>query len=167
MDQNQSMSVPIVLVILAGIVVQVIFGAVDGRPAPHRTAAAFSKAYFQLDPGMKDFLCADLQGDEESDPVAALRDRFSEEARERGVPLSTLKAALYHLDSRTELSPDGKQAVVHITAERRMSINPVFAWVAKLFHLGASQPVEATLELVRENLDWKVCGNPFGLAENG
>jgi hypothetical protein len=39
--------------------------------------------------------------------------------------------------------------------------------VAKLFFIGESRPVDEVLELVRENGTWKVCGNPFGLAENG
>ncbi|NCC77920.1 MAG: hypothetical protein EOM08_15990, partial [Clostridia bacterium] len=108
----KSTSMPIILVILAGIVVQVIFGAVESRPVPHRTAIAFSKAYFQLDPSMSQFLCVDLLGDEEADPVADLRNRRFDEARERGLPASAMQAALYHVDSRTELSPDGKQAVV-------------------------------------------------------
>jgi hypothetical protein len=165
MDKN-NMSTPIVLVILAGILIQVILGLGDSRPMPHRTAIAFSKAYFQLDPNMSSFLCTELLGDEENDLVAALRNRRFDEARERGFPASTMKAALSHVESRTELSPDGGKAAVHITAERRTAINPVFAWVAKLFFLGTSQPVEETIELVREDGAWKVCGNPFGLADN-
>jgi hypothetical protein len=166
MDQN-NMSTPIVLVILAGILIQVILVFGDSQPLPHRTAIAFSKAYFQLDPHMGKFLCEDLRADEESDPVAALRNQRFDEARDRGLPLKAMKAALYHIESETEVSPDGNQAAVRITAERRMAINPVFAWVAKLFNIGGSQPVKETLELVREGGAWKVCGNPFGLAGNG
>jgi len=164
MEKN-NWSTPIVLVILAGILIQVILGTADSRPMPHRTAIAFSKAYFGLDPKMSAFLCADLRGDEETDPVADLRALRLDEARERGLPVGAMQYALYHLDSWTELSPDGNQAVVRISAERRMAINPVYAWVAKLFFIGGGQPVDETLELVREQGVWKVCGNPFGMTQ--
>ncbi|HDI61046.1 MAG TPA: hypothetical protein ENF48_11965 [Desulfobacteraceae bacterium] len=164
MDRN-NMSTPIVLVILAGILMQVLLIFADSRPMPHRTAIAFSKAYFQLDPAMGNFLCTDLRGDEEADPVALLRERRFDEARERGFPSNMIRANLYHVDSRTELSEDGDQALVHITALRRTAINPVFAWVARLFSIGESHHLEETLELVKEEGTWKVCGNPFGLAD--
>ncbi len=164
---NNNWSTPFVLVILAGIFLQVVFALVDSRPMPHRTALAFSKAYFALDPQMEKYLCADLKADEDLDRVAAYRTRRFDEARDRGLPFSAMRGALYHYDTETRLGPDGSSAAVRITAERRTAINPVFAWVAKLFFIGESRPVDEVLELVRENGTWKVCGNPFGLAENG
>lgn len=164
MDRN-NMSTPIVLVILAGILLQVLLIFGDSRPLPHRTAIAFSKAYFQLDPAMGKFLCTDLRGDEEADPVALLRERRFDEARDRGFPAGMVRSNLYHVDSHTEFSEDGAQARVRITAARRTAINPVFAWVARLFSIGETHHLEETLELVKEEGAWKVCGNPFGLAD--
>jgi hypothetical protein len=162
---RKSMSTPIVLVILAGILVQIILLFGDNRALPHRTAIAFSKAYFQLDPAMGKFLCSDLKGDEEVDPVATLRIRRFDEARERGIPLGMVQSNLYHVDSFTEFNEDGSQAKVRITAARRTAINPVYAWVSRLFFIGESQHMEETLDLVKEEGAWKVCGNPFGLAD--
>ncbi|MDD2603795.1 MAG: hypothetical protein RBR20_10090 [Desulfobacterales bacterium] len=166
MDRNNmSMGTAIVLVVLAGILVQVVLAFGDSRSMPHRTAIAFSKAYFQLDPVMGTFLCSDLRSDEEADPVALLRERRFDEARERGLSFGMMHADLYHVDSQTEFSEDGEQALVHITAARRTAINPVFAWVARLFSIGETHHLKETLELVKEEGEWKVCGNPFGLAD--
>ncbi len=160
-------STPIVLVILAGIFLQVIFCLVENRPSPHRTALAFSKAYYALDPQMGKYLCNDLKSDEDLDLVAEYRNRRFDEARQRGLPFSYMKGALVHYETETRLGADGNSAAVQLTAKRRTAINPVFAWVAKLFSIGHSQPVEEVIELVKENGAWKVCGNPFGLVENG
>ena len=160
-------STPIVLVILAGIFLQVIFCLVENRSSPHRTALAFSKAYHALDPQMDKYLCNDLKSDGDLDLVAAYRNRRFDEARQRGLPFSYMKGALVHYETETRLDAAGNSAAVRLTAERRTAINPVFTWVAKLFFIGQSQPVEEVLELVKENGAWKVCGNPFGLAENG
>jgi hypothetical protein len=164
MERN-NMSTPIVLVILAGILLQVLLIFGDSRPLPHRTAIAFSKAYFQLDPVMGKLLCTDLRGDEEADPVTLLRERRFDEARERGFPFGMMRANLYHVDSHTEFSEDGDQARVRITAVRRTAVNPIYAWVARLFSINETHHLEETLELVKEEGAWKVCGNPFGLAD--
>jgi hypothetical protein len=160
-------STPIVLVVLAGIFLQVIFSMAENQSSPHRTALAFSKAYYALDPKMDRYLCEGLKANDDVNLVAEYRNRRFDEARERGLPLSYMKGALYHYETETRLGPDGKSAEVRLTALRRTAINPVFAWVAKLFFIGQNQPVEAVLELVKENGAWKVCGNPFGLAGNG
>ena len=164
-DDNRS--TPIVLVILAGIFLQVIFTLAGNQPAPYRTALAFSQAYFNLDPQMGTYLCADLKADEENDLVAAYRNRRFNEARERGLPLNFMKGILVHYETETHLGPDGKTAEVHLTAQRRTAINPVFAWVARLFRIGGSQPVDEKLQLVQEQGAWKICGNPFGMGASG
>ena len=164
-DDNRS--TPIVLVILAGIFLQVIFSLAGNQPAPYRTALAFSQAYFKLDPQMGHYLCADLKADEENDPVAAYRNQRFDEARQRGLPPNFMKAILVHYETETHLGADGKTAEVHLTAQRRTAINPVFAWVAKLFHIGGSQPVDEVLELVFEEGAWKICGNPFDMGTSG
>jgi hypothetical protein len=164
MDRN-NMSTPIVLVILAGILLQVLLIFGESRPMPHRTAIAFSKAYFQLDPAMGKYLCTDLRGDEEADPVVLLREQRFDEARERGLSFGMMRANLYHVDSQTEFNEDGDQALVQITAARRTAINPVYAWVARIFSIGEAHHLQETIELVKEEGAWKVCGNPFGLAD--
>lgn len=165
--KENNWSTPIVLVVLAGIVLQVLFIFAAGQSAPHRAAKAFAQAYFKLDPAMARYLCADLKGDEERNPVEEYRYRRFHEARQQGLPPSFMKAALYELETETEIAPDGEQATVHVTAHRRTAINPIYAWVAKLFHIGDSHPVDERIELVREDGAWKVCGNPFGLVGNG
>ena len=166
MEEN-NWSTPIVLVILAGILLQAALVGIDGRPSPHRTATAFAKAYFQLDPQLGRYLCADLADEEGVNLVAAYRDQRADQAHAQGFAPRFMKGMLYHLETETTLAADGQQATVRLTAERRTAINPVYAWVAKLFHIGGSTPVKEEIELVRENGAWKVCGNPFGLTGNG
>ena len=49
----------------------------------------------------------------------------------------------------------------------RTCIHPVFAYVASLFRLGQTHEFEETLELIKEDGKWKVCGTPYGLAMEG
>ena len=44
--------------------------------------------------------------------------------------------------------------------ERKRAIHPAFAYFAKILNIAGTYPVEATLDLVREDGRWKVCGNP-------
>ncbi|MBC2711102.1 MAG: hypothetical protein HGJ94_08930 [Desulfosarcina sp.] len=53
---------------------------------------------------------------------------------------------------------------IHLKGLRRTCIHPVFAYVAKLFRLGQTHEFEETLELVKKDGKWKVCGTPYGLS---
>jgi hypothetical protein len=61
---------------------------------------------------------------------------------------------------------DENTAEILITGQRRRSINPVFATVAKIFCLGDTYKFEETLTVVKEDDGWKVCGQPFSLSES-
>jgi len=61
------------------------------------------------------------------------------------------------------LAQDGESATIQVKGKRRTQINPVYAYVAKLFGLGQTHTFEETLELIKEDGSWKVCGNPYGL----
>jgi hypothetical protein len=76
-----------------------------------------------------------------------------------------MKQGLYHIETKTSLK-DTNTAEVQLKGERRRTINPVFGLVARWFFIGETHPVEATLDLIKEDNKWKVCGTPFRLIES-
>lgn len=144
--------------ILLAVFLQFIFVSMDKNATPGRVAREFTKAYYALDPAMETLLCQRLQ--EDSGLVKDFLYRQSVEARERGFNTSFLKSKLYHVQTET-LSQDDETAQVRLTAERKTAINPVFAYVGKLFFLGDTYEVDQVLTLTREEGDWKICSDVF------
>ena len=75
-----------------------------------------------------------------------------------------MKTALSHIESETEMQ-DENTAVVRIKAERRRYLNPVFGAIGKIFFLTETYPVELSLTMIQEEVQWKVCGEPFSRVE--
>lgn len=147
-------------VIALGLVVQVMLLGLSAMPAPYKTATAFTKAYYKLDPSMEGYLCEDSRFDDDVNVTAQYIYEKTQSANSRGFGKSYLKSQLYNIETHTTYASD-TEATVAISAVRRTAINPVFAWVAKLFFLHGSHPVEGTIEVVKENGRWKVCANSF------
>jgi hypothetical protein len=163
MTQGSKTLVFIPILVLA-VCLQVIFIVADSRDTATGAAVEFAKAYFRLDESMSKRLCSDLSTDGKKDLARNLIQRTDDEARLRGFEPQMLRYCLEHIHSQT-IHQDARSAEIHLTAVKRVCINPVFAWVAKLFRLGQTQPVSANLELVKENGKWKVCGHPFDLVQ--
>lgn len=155
---NRILTFAIVVVITAFLQVILVFA--DCRSTPSRSAVAFTKAYYQLDPSMADWLCSGITADADGSPVADYLYRSSEQARQMGYSPAALKSTLYQVATEIVAENDAT-ARIRVTAEGKRAANPVFAWVAKLFFLGNTYEVDKTLDLVRENGRWKVCGEPF------
>jgi len=68
-----------------------------------------------------------------------------------------------HLETETVAQND-ESATIHLAGHSRTCINPVFTYIAKLFHIGQQYTFEETLNLIKEDGQWKVCGTPFGLS---
>ena len=151
-------------VIIVAFILQIVLIAADRHETPGTVAVAFSKAYFNLDIDMADLICSEMT-DEDVDVVDDYLKRIAAEARAEGFDPSWKKMVLAHIELETEMV-DENMAEVQITCERRSSINPVFAAVAKIFFLGDTYKVEETLTVVREDDGWKVCGQPFSLTES-
>jgi hypothetical protein len=162
-EEDRSMRKGISLTVIGGTILlavflQILFVYADQKATPGRVAREFSKAYYALDPAMEIMLCQQLQAD--STLVKDFLYQKSVEARERGFKPSFLKSQLYHVQTQI-LSQDQETAQVLLTAERKTAINPVFAYVAKLFLLGETYEVEHVLALTREDDQWKVCSDLF------
>ena len=157
--------VPLLVVICLGVVVQLILIPLDCASTPHDTALDFTKAYLKIDPSMQRYLCEDSKTVDDVDMVAQYIYDMSKNAKDRGFDTSYLKSKLYHVMTHTTYRNDS-EASVSITAHKRTAINPVFALVAKLFFIGETHPFEETLEVVKEDGKWKVCGSPLALHES-
>ena len=157
--------VPLLVVICIGIVVQLLLIPLNCINKPYKTAVAFTEDYFKIDSSMADYLCEDSKTVDDIDAVAQYVYEMTKQARDRGFDKSYLKSKLYHVKTHTTYLGDAEAAVT-ISADRRTAINPVFAWVAKLFHIGETHPFQETLDIVKEDGKWKVCGSPLSLHQN-
>ena len=158
MAQGSRLLTIAMVVVIAGFL-QVLLVFADCKNTPSRTAVAFTKAHFRLDPSMGDLLCSEITKDEDADPVGDFLHDFKNNARLRGFRPNALRSTLYNVHTETQMKDDST-AQVRITADRREALNPVFSWIAKLFFLGQTYHVDTTLDLVKEDGKWKVCGQP-------
>ena len=152
----------IAAVIVVAFILQIVLVTADNHESPGKAAVEFSKAYFKLNKGMGKLLCSDIAEDGESEAVDDYLNRVADQAKSEGFDVSWMKMALLHIETETQMVDDNV-AEVRINCNRRRTINPVFAIVAKIFCLGETYKVEETLTLVKEDDLWKVCGEPFAL----
>jgi len=160
----QKNRIAIILATLAvGIILQIIFIFADCKDTPTKTAVAFAKDYFLLEERMADHLCDELMAEAEIDLVKNAITIANLEAKERGFELGMVRRSLSHIETKI-ISQDADVFKVKLHAKSRVCINPVFALVATLFGLGETHEEEAVLSLIKEGGSWKVCGNPFEIA---
>jgi hypothetical protein len=152
-------------IIMLGLILQVVLAVADQRDNPEKAAVEFAEAYFWLDPSMADRLCKDLVQNTEKNSVNDYLQRTDQTARALGYEFNYMKQGLYHINVQASMK-GANTAVVTLKGERRRTINPVFGLVARWFFMGETHPVEETLDLVKENGSWKVCGKPFQLLES-
>ena len=113
-----------------------------------------------LDKSMSDFLCEDLALDEDVDPVEQYIDHVAAEAESRGFGMNYMRSALFNIKTDV-LSLNENNAQIRIKAQKRKSINPLYAIVARVFKLGSTYEIDATVDVVKQDGKWKVCGRVF------
>ncbi len=156
MAQNNKI-ISIILVLLLAVFLQVLFVFADTQETPEKAAKTFAKAYFKYDRDtMIQRLCEESRMADDVNVVNAYLHRAWKEAKGRGYSLGYMKDYLYGLKVET-LEGDYNHAKVRVTAERK---NPL-----RSFFGGSSHHVEETFDLVKEDGQWRVCGNPFSLSE--
>ena len=152
--------IKISIVVVIGIILQVLFITAEDHNTPEKVALTFTKAYFSLDKAaMDELICSELTEDE--DAVDQYIQRIEKEAKDSGFKLYS-KSLIYHVTSHVT-SIDDSEAQVKITGKRRHSINPVYTLVAIIFQIGEVYYLDETVDLINEDGQWKVCGNPFSL----
>jgi hypothetical protein len=154
--------VNIIMVIMFGIFLQIIFMFGEAKDTPNKTAVKFTEAYFKLDKLMSAYLCKSLAPSEEENVVEKFIRKNGDEAAERGLNPDFMKSRLFNIETQT-ISKTDKEVTLKISADRIVAINPVYALVSKLFHLGKIHKVEDTITVIKEDGKWKVCGKPFSL----
>lgn len=152
----------IITVVVIGAFLQIILIFADHENTPAKTAVAFTKAYFNLDPSMTDYLCSDYADNEESDIVGEFLTQVANDAKSGGFEYNYMRSHLYSVHTEI-ISQDDMEAEVHIAATRKRNINPIFTIVGKLFFIGETYTVDETLKLINEDGKWKVCGRAFSL----
>ena len=150
----------VVLVVFFGIILQLLLGMADTRSTPGKTAVEFTKAYFSLDASMSEYICKELM---EEDVVDKHINQVAQDAQVLGFKLNYMRSMLYHIETDI-VSRDESEAKIRITCERKRMINPVFTIIGKLFFIGETYEVDETLNIIKEDGKWKVCGRAFSLS---
>ena len=153
-------SITIILVVLFGIFMQELFYVADSKDTPHKAVVEFTKAYYGLDPSMCERLCNELR--RSNDVVAQHINCAAQEAKDRGFGLNYMKSKLFHVVTHT-VSKGENQARIKITGYSRTAINPVYPFIADIFNIGNTYEVDQTLQVIKEDGKWKVCGQAFSL----
>jgi len=150
----------VVLVVFFGIILQLLLGMADQRSTPGKTAVQFTKAYFSFDASMSEYICQELM---EEDVVDKYIKQGAQDAQDLGFKLNYMRSMLYYI--KTDIvSREETEAKIRITCERKRMINPVFTIIGKLFFIGETYEVDETLNVVKEDDKWKVCGQAFSLS---
>ncbi len=164
MQQTENNSTAWALMLLLAMFLQVAFAYADSADTPTRAAVEVSKAYFRIDPAMAKRICDERRVVDDVDVVQEYIDRMRKEAHQRGFDLGMMKKGLYHIETEV-LARSDSEAKVRVSGVLRTRINPVYAWVAGIFHLGETQHVEGVVDLVNDNGKWKACGELFSLPQ--
>ena len=151
-------------VILTGVVLQLLFIAVDGKDTPGRAAAAFTKACYALDESALNQLCTAKRPDD-ADHLADYLNGVDKEAAELGFNRNYMRMQLTNIRTDT-ISRDDTTARVKVSAGMKRCIHPVFTIVARLFRIGKTYQLEQTVNLVKEDGTWKVCNRPIDISGN-
>jgi hypothetical protein len=152
----------IAAVIVLAVMLQAVLILTENRETPAKAAVVFARAYFNQDASLADLLCSELRTDQEGDVVAAYINRVADDAAATGFAPSWMKMSPGHIETETRMT-GADSAEVTLKASLRRNINPLYAIVARVFFLGESYPFEGSLNLVKEDQRWKVCGRPFAL----
>ncbi len=143
------------LVLILGIFLQVLFVSADVRDTPIRAAKEFASAYVGYDPEtMTARLCSENLVVDDVNVIDAYLYKVRQKANDLGYSLNYMKDCLYHVETEV-VTESYTEARVHLSATRKSPLRQFFG--------GTAEHVEETLELVKEDGKWKVCGGPFSL----
>ena len=145
------------VVVFIGIVFQLLLYFADQRDTPTKVAVRFTEAYLKLDDSMSQWLCQKYN-DKEADGNMTSRylEYAAREARERGLSINIMRSKLYNLKTKI-VSLEKDNALIRITGDKKVYVNPVYATVAHIFDLGQTDQFNEVVNVVKENDQWKVC----------
>jgi hypothetical protein len=155
----------IIIVLIIGLFIQILFAFADTRDTPSTAVVEFSKAYFMLDKSMAERICNERQASDEIDVIDHHIYLAEKQASERGFDINLVKYKLYNIETEIITNNDNN-AQVRITGKRRVSINPAYSVVSKIFDLAATHEIDEVINVIKEDGKWKVCGDLFALPTN-
>ena len=155
---------PIAAAVILGIILQGMLIFADCQDTPSKTAVEFIKAFYRLDPAMSELLCKKYITGEEGPVVEKYLQQVSDEARKRGFGLNYMKQIVYGIETHTRMIDD-VTAEVNLTANRRISINPVYTLIARFFLIGKTYQLDKRIPVIKEEGKWKVCETLSSLSE--
>ena len=161
---SQDSKAALITVVILGALLQIILAAGDAKTTPYETAIKFSKAYFGLCPSLSEMMVNNGVNEDEVDVADAYLYSKYTEAAARGFEAKRLSRSFSNIHTQTVFDGADK-ATVHISGTTRIMINPLYGFVAKIFFITTPTDVEETIELVKEDGQWKVSNLPFGLAD--
>lgn len=134
----------------------VLLGNAFYKDLPSVGAIEFTRAYFQKDPAMAERMCEDPLADDVLFAMDDDRMRAASEARSRGFGSANMTYLAYRIKTKTNYISE-TEASVRLTGKRRVSINPIYPYVAILFDLGEAHGIDETVKMVKQGGQWKVC----------
>lgn len=143
----------IILVIICGALLQGLLCLADSKNSPQKAAIEFTKAYYNMNFAL---LSERLAGD--TDLANEYFDTVSTEALEQGFEIDYFRYGLFNIGADT-ISSNEDSAIIRITAQKKVAINPFYMFIGKIFNLGETLHVDEKINLVKEDGIWKVCGN--------
>jgi uncharacterized protein (UPF0335 family) len=162
-NNNRSLISMVAITVIIGFMLQVAFVYADKLDSPHKAVVEFSKAYFWLDKEtMNKRLCNAQKTIDEVNIIDEYIQQATNEAGQRGFELKYMKTTIYHIKTQT-LSRDDSNAVVKLTCYKKKTINPLYMPFAKIFRLNETYHVDETINVIKEDETWKVCGKVFDL----
>ena len=162
-DNKGSIIAMVATIVIIGFILQVVFVYADKIDSPHKAVVEFSKAYFWLDKAtMNKRLCNTQRTIDGVDVVDEYIQSMASKAKESGWGINYMKNTIYHVKTHT-LSSDDSKAVVRLTCYKKKAINPLYMTVAKIFRLNKTYHIDETINVIKEDETWKVCGKLFDL----
>ena len=144
-----------ILIIVIAFFLQVIFVYAENRSTPNKTVVEFAKAYFGVDDSMADMLCQESLIVDGVNVVDKYIDSVTQKARSEGFGVFYSKNFLYHAQTNT-ISRNNNSAKIKFTCEIK---HPLRSFFTK----EACQEINETIDLIKEDGKWKICGDVFSL----
>lgn len=163
-NNNRSLISMVGLTVIVSFIMQVAFVYADRIDSPHKAVVEFSKAYFWLDKEiMNKRFCNTQKTIDDVNIIDEYILQTTKEAGQMGFELKYMKNSIYHINTQT-LSRDDSNAVVKLTCYKKKTINPLYMPFAKVFGLNKTYHVDETINVIKEDETWKVCGKVFDLS---
>jgi len=145
-----------ILIIVIAFFVQVLFVYADTKDTPNKAATEFTKAYFGLDNSMADRLCQESLIVEGVNVVDKYIDSVTTKAKAEGFGPFFTKNFVYHVHTKT-VCKDNNKATIELSCEIK---HPLRSFFTK----ESSREIDETIDLIKEDGKWKVCGDVFSLS---